>query len=135
MSQSFKLLGSGFASAWTILSLSFTILAYKRAIEPLYASVPAQTYLNQAVFAGAALGSVVGLPLEKAAAIYGTLLAIAPYTAYWTALYSARWGDAVLGPVFTHALVLVPLIAAGVAMLHSTQVSSIELSYEWWLIH
>lgn len=124
MSGSLSLLRSGFISASALVSLSVTILAYKRAIEPLYASVPIQSYLSQSLFIAAALGSVPSLPLEKAAAIYGVLLALAPHTAYWAALYSARWGDAVLGPAFTHAVVLVPLIAAGVCTLQSSQVRS-----------
>lgn len=128
MSQSLPLLRSGFVSASALVSLSITILAYKRAIEPLYASAPTQSYLSQSIFVAAALGSIPSLPLETAAAVYGTLLALAPQTAYWVALYSARYGDAVLGPAFTHAVVLVPLIAAGICTLQSTQVR-LPLSY------
>jgi hypothetical protein len=117
----------GFVQAGILISLSLTILAYKRALEPLYASVPTQNHLSHAILAALVFGSSFTISCKKAVVIYGTLLAVTPHAAYWISLYSARWRNPVLGPAFTHAVVLVPLISAGMLLLHSCQVRAFSL--------
>lgn len=117
-----QLASVGIGQTLIILSHSFALLAYKRALTPLYSSVPASSYVSYATIVSFVLGSVVEVPASVAALVYGSLLAAAPNTVFYVGKYTARWKDPVLGPVLTHALVLVPIFVAGVALLHSFHV-------------
>jgi hypothetical protein len=112
----------GLGHAVVLLAQSFTLLAYKRALTPLYSSVPASSYISYVSIVSAALGSVVEVPTSVAALAYGSLLAAAPNTVFYVGKYTARWKDPVLGPIATHAIVLVPILASGFALLQSFQV-------------
>ena len=120
--QPSSLVSAGIGQAIVILSQSFALLAYKRAITPLYSSVPASSYISYAQVASAVLGSVVGVPPGAAALAYGSLLAAAPNTVYCVAKYTGRWRDPVLGPIATHAVALVPILVSGVALMQGVRV-------------
>ena len=120
--QPFQLASVGIGHAVAILLQSFALLAYKRALTPLYSSVPASSYISYVTIISSALGSIVGIPTSVAALAYGSLLAAAPNTVFYVGKYTARWKDPVLGPIATHALVLIPLLTSGFAFLHSLHV-------------
>ena len=115
----------GIGQALVILSQSFALLAYKRALTPLYSSIPASSYISYATVVSSVLGSVVEVPASVAALAYGSLLAAAPNTVFYVGKYTARWRDPVLGPIVTHALVLVPILVSGVALLQGVHVRAI----------
>ena len=108
--------------AIAILSQLLALLAYKRAITPLFSSVPASSYISYAQVASSVLGSAVGVPCSAAALAYGSLLAAAPNAAYYVGKYTGRWRDPVFGPIVTHTVVLVPILVSGVALMQSVQV-------------
>jgi len=114
--QPLSLASVGIGQAIVILSQSFALLAYKRALTPLYSSVPASSYISYVTIVSSALGSVVGVPTNVATLAYGSLLAAAPYTTFYVGKYTARWRDPVFGPIVTHAVVLVPILMSGVAL-------------------
>ena len=123
----FKLASVGIGKIVVILLQSFALLAYKRSLTPLFASVPATSYISYATVISSVLGSAVEVPVGVAAFTYGSLLAAAPNTVHYVGKYAARWKDPVLGPIVTHAIVLVPILVSGVALLHSVQVSTPKL--------
>ena len=112
----------GIGQAIVILSQSFALLAYKRALTPLYTSVLASSYIPYVTIVSSVLGSVVGVPTSVAALAYGSSLAAASNTVYYVGKYTARWRDPILGPTVTHAIVLVPILVSGVALLQSVHV-------------
>ena len=114
----------GIGQAAVLLAQSFALLAYKRALTPLYSSVPTSSYISYVSIVSAALGSVVDVPISVAALAYGSLLAAAPNTVFYVGKYSAKWKDPVLGPIVTHAIVLVPILATGFALFQSVQVGA-----------
>jgi hypothetical protein len=98
----------GIGQVIVILLQSFALLAYKRALTPLYSSVPASSYISYVTIASSVLGSVVGVPTSVAALAYGSLLAAAPNTVYYVGKYTARWRDPILGPIVTHVMCVGP---------------------------
>jgi hypothetical protein len=112
----------GIGQTIVTLSQSFALLAYKRALTPLYSSIPASSYVSYATVVSAVLGSVVEVPTNVAALAYGSLLAAAPNTVFYVGKHTARWRDPVLGPIVTHAVVLVPILVSGVALLQGVHV-------------
>lgn len=62
------------------------------------------------------------VPASVATLTYGSLLAAAPNTVFYVGKYTARWRDPVLGPIVTHALVLVPILVSGTALFQSVHV-------------
>lgn len=120
--QPLQLPSIGIGPALVILSQSFALFAYKRALSPLYSSVPAGSYISYATIVSSVLGSIVELPTSVAALTYGLLLAAAPNTVFYVGKYTAKWRDPALGPVVTHALVLVPILVSGVALLQGANV-------------
>ena len=114
--QSSQLASVGIGQAAVLLSQSFALLAYKRALTPLYSSVPASSYISYVSIISSFLGSVVGVPTSVAALAYGSLLAAAPNTVFYVGKYTGRWGQPTLGPVVTHAVVLVPILVFGIAL-------------------
>lgn len=122
--QPTQLASVGIGQVLVILSQSFALLAYKRALTPLYSSIPASSYISYATIVSSVLGSVVEVPAGVAALAYGSLLAAAPNTVHYVGKHTARWRDPVLGPILTHALVLVPILVSGVALFQSVHVSA-----------
>jgi len=106
----------GIGQAVVLLSQSFALLAYKRALTPLYSSVPASSYISYVSIISSVLGSVVGVPTSVAALAYGSLLAAAPNTVFYVGKYTARWRHPTLGPIVTHAVVLAPMLMSGIAL-------------------
>lgn len=123
-----RLASVGIGHAIVILSQSFALLAYKRALTPLYSSTPASSYISYATVVSAVLGSVVDVPTNVAALTYGSLLAAAPNTVHYVGKYTGRWRDPVLGPIITHTIVLVPILVSGVALLQSVHVRAADNS-------
>ena len=117
-----QLVSAGIGQALVVLSQSFALLAYKRALTPLYSFIPATSYISYATIASSLLGSIIQVPANVAALVYGSLLAAAPNTVFYVGRHTARWRDPVSGPIVTHALVLVPILASGVALLQSVYV-------------
>lgn len=114
--QPSQLVSLGIGQGVVLLSQSFALLAYKRALTPLYSSVPASSYISYVSIISSFLGSIVGVPTSVAALAYGSLLAAAPNTVFYVGRYTARWGDPVLGPIVTHAIVLAPILVSGIAL-------------------
>jgi len=112
----------GVGQVIVILSQSFALLAYKRALTPLYSSVPASSYISYVTIASSVLGSVVSVPTSVAALAYGSLLAAAPNTVHYVGKHTGRWRDPITGPIVTHVVVLVPILVSGVALLQSLHV-------------
>ena len=123
--QRLQLRSTGIGQVLVILSQSFALLAYKRALTPLYSSIPASSYIWYATVVSSVLGSVVEVPASVAALVYGSLLAAAPNTVFYVGKHTARWRDPVLGPIVTHALVLVPILVSGVALFQSVHVRAL----------
>ncbi|PCH41195.1 spermidine synthase [Wolfiporia cocos MD-104 SS10] len=104
-------------SVTILLGLSLVVFAYRRSLTPLYGPVPTDLHLNKIAWAACIVGSFApAIPIGSATLIAGILLCLMPNTAYWVAVYTGRMGDATLGPVATHMLVVVPVIALGVAI-------------------
>jgi len=125
--QSGQLASVGIGQAVVLLSQSFALLAYKRALTPLYSAVPASSYISYVSIISSFLGSVVGVPTSVAALAYGSLLAAAPNTVFYVGKYTGRWRDPTLGPIVTHAVVLAPILMSGIALfqgVHSVRVRS-----------
>lgn len=107
-----------------ILGLSLVTHAYKRALEPLYGNAPVALHLNKVVWAASILGSLAPtIAIPHALFGLGLLLYAFPNSSYWAAVYTGRFGDPIWGPVATHAIVLLPVLALGVATLKALQVS------------
>ena len=117
--KSGQLVPIGIGQAVVLLSQSFALLAYKRALAPLYSSVPASSYVSYVSIISFFLGSVVGVPTSVAALAYGSLLAAAPNTVFYVGKYTGRWRDLTLGPIVTHAIVLAPILMSGIALFQS----------------
>lgn len=126
--QQHKLVSLGVVIGKTlvILSQSLALLAYKRALIPLYSSVPASSYISYVAVISSVLGSVAEVPASVATLAYGSLLATAPNTVYYVGRYTARWRDPALGPIVTHAVVLTPILVSGVALLQSVHVRTLN---------
>lgn len=112
-----------------LVSLSLITFAYRRYLEPLYGSGPTNHHFSKIVWVGCIAGSFgPTLPILPAAFAAGVLLLALPNSAYWVAVYTARFGDPVWGPVITHILVIVPVLYLGVAIVKALQVSSLSAS-------
>ncbi|KAF9653443.1 S-adenosyl-L-methionine-dependent methyltransferase [Thelephora ganbajun] len=127
--QPFQLASVFIGRVLVILSQSFALLAYKRALTPLYSSIPASSYISYVTIASSVLGSIVAVPTSIAALVYGSLLAAAPNTAFYAGKYIARWRDPVLGPIMTHFIVLVPILVSGMALLQSVHHNDTETTF------
>ena len=127
--ESSQLVSVGIGQAMALLSQSFALLAYKRALTPLYSSVPASSYVSYVSIVSSILGSIVDVPTGAAALVYGSLLAAAPNTVYYVGRYTARWKDPILGPIVTHAIVLFPILMSGFALFQSAHAVRARLNY------
>lgn len=107
-----------------VVGLSLVVHAYRRTLVPLYGVAPVDLHLNKIVWAACIIGSFAPtVPVSYATLVTGVLLCLMPNTAYWAAVYTGRMGDPVWGPVYTHLAVALPLLATGVAVVKSLQVS------------
>ncbi|KAI0677382.1 hypothetical protein C8Q78DRAFT_1002534 [Trametes maxima] len=110
------------ASILVLLGLSLVAYGYKRALEPLYGTAAPNLHLPKIVWASCILGSFApSVPIPRAALGLGLLLYALPHSSYWVAVYTARQGDPVWGPVATHLIVLLPILALGVAVVKALQ--------------
>ncbi|KAJ8086884.1 hypothetical protein PM082_005709 [Marasmius tenuissimus] len=98
-----------------VLLLSLTLFTYERTLVPIYASVPTNQYFQHFLFLAVALSIYIRPKFSSTARKWffsGTILALAPKTTYYLAVWSARQRHPVWGPVFTHAFALIPLVYA-----------------------
>ena len=123
-----QLASVGIGQAVVLLSQSFALLAYKRALTPLYSSVPTNSYISYVSIISSFVGSIVDAPASVVALVYGSLLAAAPNTVYYVGKYTARWKDPTIGPIVTHAVVLVPILASGIALFQSVHIVRARLN-------
>lgn len=102
-----------------IASLSLTFHLYQKTLEPLYGAVPTTYHVDKFIWPAVLLGAFAPSPsIWTCIGIYGTLLSAMPLSAYWVAVYTARQGNPVMGPVITHGVVLLPIIYAGMAVVN-----------------
>jgi hypothetical protein len=102
-----------------LFSVSCFLFAYKRALNPLYATVPTENYLNYVFGASLFLPALTPHPPIRISLLaFGILCILAPNSSYWIAALTARKTDPVLGPLVTHATVLAPVVymASSMAM-------------------
>jgi hypothetical protein len=90
--------------------LSLAIFAYERAVIPLYASGPTRYLLNTIILASIGLAGLFSISAKKTLFITSLLLACAPSTSHWVAVYTARMGDPLWGPAVTHVVVIAPIV-------------------------
>lgn len=106
----------------TLLGLSLVVFTYRRSLTPLYGSVPTELHLNKVVWIACIIGSFAPtVSISYAAFAAGVLLCLMPNSAYWAAVYTGRMGDPVWGPVVVHIMVLLPVLALGVAIVKALQ--------------
>lgn len=99
-----------------IATLSLAFFFYTRFLEPLYGSVPTNNYMDKLIWLPCLLGAYAPSPsLWSSLGLFGVLLSALPLSSYWVAALTARWGDPLIGPLVTHALVLIPVVYAGIA--------------------
>jgi hypothetical protein len=98
------------------IPLSLVVTAYERTLVPLYAEGPTRYFLNKAVLVAIVLATLPGfynvkLTTSNAMLLAAVLLSAAPTTSYWTAVLTARnLKDPVFGPLFTHLVVICPIV-------------------------
>ncbi|PIL37308.1 hypothetical protein GSI_01001 [Ganoderma sinense ZZ0214-1] len=110
------------AAIGVLLGLSLVTWAYQHALEPQYGSAPPALHLSKIIWSASILGSFApAVPLSRATLGLGLLLYALPNSSYWTAAYTARLGDPIWGPVATHLVVLLPVLALGVALVKVLQ--------------
>lgn len=100
------------AAVTSIVPLSLVLFAYERGLVPLYGSGPTTNLLGTIILGAVAIAAVQPFKVSTAGnwLLAGMALSAAPNAAYWVAVLSSRRKDPVWGPIFTHAVVLVPLI-------------------------
>ncbi|KAJ7167466.1 spermidine synthase [Mycena filopes] len=108
--------GCRVGATWTLLAaLSFILSLYERALIPVYGAGPTSYTLTTAVGLATLLATILqhnGVSSARALLFGGLLLAAAPLSTYWVAVWTSRWGRPVLGPIVTHLVVLVPMLIA-----------------------
>ncbi|KAK7061960.1 spermidine synthase [Favolaschia claudopus] len=94
-------------------ALSLVLFIYERSLVPIYASGPTTYTLNIAVLLAVVLAAAQPVKMSTTNTLLcGVLLfTAAPLSTYWGAVYTARWGRAIVGPIAVHCAVLVPLVA------------------------
>ncbi|KAF7355544.1 Spermidine synthase [Mycena sanguinolenta] len=94
-----------------LVALSLVLFVYERALIPLYGSGP-RTIDGAVLFATlVAAAHPIPVSLTRALLFGGFIFAVAPPSTYWVAVWTARWGRAILGPLVTHSVVLVPMLS------------------------
>jgi hypothetical protein len=106
-----------FPIVFLIASNSLITFLYALALDPLYGSIPVHLHLEKVVWAATVAGAFGPVPsLRLSLAILGCLVAAIPASSYWTALYTGRTGDPLIGSTITHLVVLFPVIYFGVSL-------------------
>ncbi|KIY51928.1 spermine/spermidine synthase [Fistulina hepatica ATCC 64428] len=94
------------------LSLPLVSFAYERVLVPVYGSGPTSAHLAVTVMGAVCIA--VSQPWRLLPASWlqyvRLMLFLAPNSTYYVAILSARRGNPVLGPLFTHLVVLAPLV-------------------------
>ncbi|KAJ6515616.1 spermidine synthase [Mycena sanguinolenta] len=101
-------LGVNFA---VLVALSLVLFVYERALTPLYGS--GLRIVDGAVLSATLVAAAhpVQVSLTQTLLVGGLVFAAAPRSTYWVAVWTARWGRAILGPLVTHLVVLVPMLS------------------------
>jgi hypothetical protein len=115
-----------------VAAVSLVSFTYKRALFPLYGSVPVLKYLNY-VFVASMIIPVglpsIGIPRLSTVnniGILGALICLIPKGVYYVGSYTARQGDPLLGPIITHLTVFAPAILVGSSAVLGVEVSSTD---------
>jgi len=116
-------------SSISILALSLGIslftTAYESSVVPLFASIPTLKYLDRVVHTSTVLAVITPkLSNSKTLPILCFLVLLVPHTSYWVSVHAARFRDPIYSPLFTHALVLAPIVYFAVSLAMSIDVSS-----------
>lgn len=100
-----------------IASNSLVTFLYVRALDPLYGTVPVNLHLDKIVWAATTAGAFGPVPsLWSSFVVFGGLVASIPVSSYWVALYTGRVDRPVIGSLFTHLVVLFPVVYFGVSL-------------------
>ncbi|KAJ7682521.1 spermidine synthase [Mycena polygramma] len=96
-----------------LVALALVHFVYERALIPVYASGPTTYTLNPAVIFATLVAAAHPFKVSKTRTLLlgGFLFALAPLATYWIAVWTARWGKPIVGPLVTHFVVLVPLLS------------------------
>ncbi|KAJ6538540.1 spermidine synthase [Mycena vulgaris] len=96
-----------------LLAHSLVLFVYERALIPLYGSGPTTYTLNSAVIFAtlAAAAHPIKVSQTRTLLFAGILFSVAPLATYWVPVWTSRWNSPILGPIFTHFVVLVPLLS------------------------
>jgi len=106
-----------FPIVFLIASNSLITFLYALALDPLYGSIPVHLHLEKCVWTATIAGAFGPVPsLRPSLAILGCLVAAIPVSSYWTALYTGRIGNPLIGSSITHLVVLFPVIYFGVSL-------------------
>jgi hypothetical protein len=112
-----------------IASNSLVTSLYVRALDPLYGSIPVHLHLDKVVWAATIAGAFGPVPsVWHSLAILGGLVASIPASSYWAAIYTGRIGNATVGPLAVHLVVLCPVIYFGVSLVKRTTVCTYDSS-------
>ncbi|KAG6335107.1 hypothetical protein ID866_3976 [Astraeus odoratus] len=106
------------------LGLSLFSVAYKRALDPLFGSIPTEKYLDRVVHTCTVLGVLFPKPTIGQTLLYlATLVQFASHSTYWVSVFAARYGDPIAGPLAPHTLVLAPIVFLSVSLMMRINVS------------
>jgi len=118
-----------FPIVFLIASNSLITFLYALALDPLYGSIPVHLHLEKFVWAATVAGAFGPVPpLRPSLAILGCLVTAIPASSYWTALYTGRIGDPLIGSTITHLAVLFPVIYFGVSLVKRITVRTYDPS-------
>ena len=96
---------------------SLVTFLYVRALDPLYGGPPINLHLNKIVWVATLTGAFGPVPSPwPSLAIQSGLIALIPFSSYYTALYTARINHPSLSPTLTHLVVIFPVLYIGVSM-------------------
>jgi ABC-type phosphate transport system permease subunit len=96
---------------------SLVTFLYTRSLDPLYGSVAVKFHLDKIVWTATIMGAFGPVPsLRPSLAILGGLVTSIPVSFYWTAVYTGKTDNPVLGSTVTHLVVLFPVIYIGVSL-------------------
>ena len=109
--------------------LSLAVFTYERAVIPLYAAGPTRYLLNTIILASIGLAGLFSISAKRTLFTTSLLLACAPSTSYWVAVYTARMRDPLWGPAVTHIVVIAPIVILFTSFALEFDVSILLL---WW---
>jgi hypothetical protein len=118
-----------FPIVFLIASNSLVTFLYALALDPLYGSIPVHLHLEKVVWAATIAGAFGPVPsLRPSLAILGCLVVAIPASSYWTALYTGKIGDPLIGSTITHLVILFPVIYFGVSLVKRVTVRTYDSS-------